>query len=144
MPFDKLLCKVCAKHFHTVPDRKKHTRQCKKDTLCNNCNLWCSNFSTIHNFKIHISLYKGSFFQCPFCQNKMFTCDQYDKCKRPYARCTRRICKQCQKVLDTPEHLIAHSSKEHATFTCNIYHCFFNSEAKLEQHKNNMLTKKNK
>ena len=74
----------------------------------------------------------------------MFTSDQHGKCKRHYGRYTRRICKQCQKVLDTPEDLTAHSSKEHAKYTCNICHCFFNSEAKLEQHKNNMHKKKNK
>ena len=118
--------------FNTVPDRKKHTKQCKKDMLCDNCNLQCSIISSICNLKIHIALCKGSLFQCPFCPDKMFTCDCYDKCKRHYDRCTGRICKQCQKVLDTPEDLRAHSSKEHAKYTCNICHSFFNSEAKLE------------
>ena len=34
MPFDKLLCKVCAKHFHTVPDRKKNIQDSTRRTHC--------------------------------------------------------------------------------------------------------------
>ena len=91
MTMDKCVCKLCSircEDEHAV----KHTSRCNEEKVCENCNLQCAKFSGIHSFSLHCILCKGSMFQCPFCADKIFTLDRYEKCKRHYLHCKLRMC----------------------------------------------------
>ena len=137
MPTDKCTCKLCGIRCKNAHDLKKHTIKCSERKTCENCNLKCSNFSGIRSFYLHCILCRGSVFQCPFCENKMFSLDRYEKCKRHYLRCTQRICGNCQETFNTPKDLKEHGNKEHSTYCCHICNAFFISKKQLNCHQDN-------
>ena len=125
MTMDKCVCKLCGIRCEDEHAVNQHTSQCNVEKVCENCNLQCAMFSGIHSFYLHCILYKGSMFQCPFCADKIFTLDKYEKCKRHYLRCKLRMCLSCDEVFNTPKELKEHSQKEHPTYFCNICNAFF-------------------
>ena len=52
---------------------KKHTKQCKVETKCKNCFQKCADFASIHSFHLHCLSCKGGLYQCPFCDDEIFT-----------------------------------------------------------------------
>ena len=78
---DNTTCKVCIKTFNSIEERKKHTKWCKVETKCKTCFQKCADFASIHSFHLHCLLCKGGLYQCPFCDDEIFTRDNYKKCQ---------------------------------------------------------------
>ena len=57
--------------------RENNIKQCKVETKCKNCFQKCADFTSILSFHLHCLLWKEGSDQCPFCDDGMFTQDQY-------------------------------------------------------------------
>ena len=121
--------------FNSIEERKKHTKWCEVETKCKNCFQKCADFASIHSFHLHCLLCKGGLYQCPFCDDEIFTRDNYKKCQHHFERCSLRKCLKCKKVFSTQLELKAHGLKKHPKYSCTRCMAFFESKRQLEDHK---------
>ena len=77
-------------------------------------------------------------YQCPFCDDEMFTLDKYKKCKHHLEQCRQRKCLKYQKVFNTQQQLKAHEVKNTLNIPAQNVRHFFDSERQLEEHKKKM------
>ena len=88
------ICKLCNEEFTDMARRLSHFIKCKSEMKCNLCQMPCSYFRTVKNFKGHMKIFNGvNNYQCPHCKKGF---QKMGNCHMHMYRCSQRIkCKIC-------------------------------------------------
>ena len=127
------ICKLCKEEFPDMARRLSHFIKCKSEMKCNLCQMPCSYFRTVKNFKSHMKICNDvNNYWCSHCKKGF---QKMGNCHMHMYQCSQRIkCKICCCEFGNENEHWKHVVKKHRCFSCNQCNFTMITEGILRTH----------